>query len=356
MIEFKQGDLLACNTEAIVNTVNCVGVMGRGIALQFKKKYPENFKSYAEACKRGDVVIGKMFVFEMAGLFSPRLIINFPTKRHWRDPSLIEDIRSGLLDLVNVIKERRITSIAIPPLGCGLGGLEWGTVLPLIQSALADLPGINIVIFEPTGAPLAEKMAHVQKQPNMTKGRAALIRLAKRYLGGLIDLDPSLSLLELHKLMYFMQSCGEPLRLKYVKAPHGPYAENLSHVLNAIEGHYLTGYADGGDNPNKELEIVQGADENAQAFLMQYPDTIECVNRVAELVDGFETPFGMELLATVHWVAMNGATSFEDLVKHTYDWGPHKKKFSSYQIEVAYQRLVRLGWIDELPQTTSAQF
>ncbi|MEN3753692.1 macro domain-containing protein [Mangrovibacter sp. SLW1] len=244
MIEYKHGDILQSETEAIINTVNCVGVMGRGIALQFKNAYPENFKAYAVACKAEQVVPGKMFVFETRMLTGPRYIINFPTKRHWKGKSRIEDIVAGLEDLVSVIQRYDIRSIAIPALGSGLGGLDWNEVKPLIESAVQPLEAVQIEIYEPKGAPSSDRMVHKTEVPRMTPGRAALVELMQRYLNGL--LDPFISLLELHKLMYFMQESGEPLRLKYQKAHYGPYAENLRHVLSAIEGHLVSGYSDGG--------------------------------------------------------------------------------------------------------------
>jgi len=158
-------------------------------------------------------------------------------------------------------------------------------------------------------------------------------------------LDPFITLLELHKLMYFLQESGEPLRLRYVKAYHGPYAENLSHVLNAIEGHLLTGYADGGDIPDKQIKILPGAAEDAHAFLSQRVDTTAHIDRVARLVDGFETPFGMELLATVHWVAKGEAKTMSAVVEQTYEWGTQKQKFSQRQISLAAEQLANQGWI-----------
>lgn len=156
MIRFTTGDILAEDTEALVNTVNCVGVMGRGIALQFKKAYPENFRAYAKGCERGDVRPGRMFVFETGTLTNPHYIVNFPTKRHWRGKSRIDDINSGLKDLVNVIRWRGIRSIAVPPLGCGLGGLEWSNVRSRIENALSEFNQLKVVVFEPLGAPDAK--------------------------------------------------------------------------------------------------------------------------------------------------------------------------------------------------------
>ncbi|MEA5583638.1 macro domain-containing protein [Nodularia harveyana UHCC-0300] len=172
MMEFKQGNLLEEKAEALVNTVNNVGVMGKGIALQFKQAYPENFRQYEKACRAGEVEPGKMFTVSTGSLFNPRYIINFPTKRHWKSKSKIEDIKTGLVALVAEIQKLGITSIAIPPLGCGNGGLNWLEVKPLIESAFAQLPNVQIIIFEPSGAPVAEKMQVATKKPNMTRGRA----------------------------------------------------------------------------------------------------------------------------------------------------------------------------------------
>jgi len=343
LISFVKGNIFESNAEAIVNTVNCVGVMGRGIALQFKRLYPDNFKSYELACKRNEVITGKMFVFETGGLINPKYIINFPTKRHWRGASRIEDVKAELVDLSKVIEDYGISSIAIPPLGAGLGGLEWSEVKQCIQSSLCHFTDVSIEVYEPITGLDASRIARNKIAPSMTPGRAALVSLAYRYLGGL--LDPFITLLELHKLMYFLQESGEPLRLRYVKAYHGPYAENLSHVLNAIEGHLLTGYADGGDIPDKQIRILPGAVEDAHAFLSSKADTSAHIERVARLVDGFETPFGMELLATVHWVVRDNAKTMSDVVKQTYKWGDQKQKFSQRQISLAAEHLANQNWI-----------
>ena len=232
MIELASGDILKDESEAIVNTVNCVGVMGRGIALQFKNAWPKNFKAYEAACARKELQPGRMFIFETGQLTTPRYIVNFPTKRHWRGNSRIEDIESGLVALASDIKSRGIRSIAIPPLGAGLGGLDWDDVRPLIEKHLSPLADVTVRIYEPKGAPQADKMQHSREVPKMTPGRAALVELVNRYMKGL--LDPTISLLEVHKLMYFMQIAGEPLRLQFIKGPYGPYAENLRHVLRTI--------------------------------------------------------------------------------------------------------------------------
>ena len=345
MIEYKTGDILAEEAEALVNTVNCVGVMGRGIALQFKRAFPENFKAYAAQCKRNEMQPGRMFVFETGEMLLPRYIINFPTKRHWRGKSRMEDIESGLVSLVEEIRSHGIRSIAIPPLGSGLGGLDWHEVRTLLQKTFEQLDSVRVVIFEPGGGPADARANRSSDVPEMTSGRAALVGLMDRYLRGL--LDPFVTLLEAHKLMYFMQAAGEPLKLRFVKGPFGPYAENLRHVLSAIEGHLVSGYADGGDAPDKELELVTGALEDAQAFLQNKVHTQARFERVSDLVEGFESPFGLELLSTVHWIASEEkGQATEEVVKRTYAWNKRKEQFSPRQIKLAMNVLSEKNWID----------
>jgi len=341
MINFTTGDILNADVEALVNTVNCVGIMGRGIALQFKNAFPENFEAYEKACALEQVQPGRMFVYKTNALTNPHYIINFPTKRHWKGKSRMEDIESGLVALVAAIRERNIGSIAIPPLGSGLGGLDWNDVKPRIIDAFNALPQVNVKIYEPTAAPVATRSRDV---PKMTTGRAALVTLMDRYLQGLMD--PLVTLIEVHKLMYFMQEAGEPLRLKYAKAPYGPYAENLRHVLKDIEGHLVSGYADGGDAPSKQLELVPGAVKEASRFPQDNPETTHRFDKVAALVDGFETPFGLELLATVHWVAnREDAQTPEEAKSRVYAWNERKKQFSPRQITIAYDTLRKHGWL-----------
>jgi O-acetyl-ADP-ribose deacetylase (regulator of RNase III) len=341
MIEFTKGDLLTANVEAVVNTVNCVGIMGRGVALQFKEAFPANFKAYETACRRDEVQPGRMFVYETGALTNPKFIINFPTKRHWRARSQMEDIDSGLRALADEIHKRGISSIAIPPLGSGLGGLDWSDVRPRIENTLRGFNNLRVVIFEPNGTPANFKAREV---PDMTAGRAALVALMYRYLGGLMD--PFVSLLEVHKLMYFMQEAGQPLKLKYEKAHYGPYAKNLSHVFKAIEGYFVSGYADGGDNPEKPLELVPGAVEDAERFLQDKLDTVARFDRVDKLVEGFETPFGLELLSTVHWVVkQEGAKTLDYAIERVHSWNIKKKQFSPRQIGIAYDRLASNEWL-----------
>lgn len=351
MIEVRQGDLFEARAEALVNTVNCEGVMGRGIALQFKRRFPKNYEAYAKACKRGEVVPGRVFVFETGELLGSRFIFNFPTKRHWRMASRMEDIEAGLRDLVCVIRETGVASVAIPPLGCGLGGLPWPEVRARIEEAFRALPEVRAALYAPGQAPEATAIPPSQTVPEMTVGRAALIELIAVYLEG--GLDPECSLLELQKLLYFQQEAGEPLRLKYEKGRYGPYATNLHHVLNRIEGHFIDGFADGGDAPGKVLTLRRGVRRRAETFLEAYPETRARLRRVTELVEGYESPRWMELLATVHWVAVHeGATTFDAVVRGVYGWNSRKRLFARWQIGTALHTLREHDW---LPVTFHAE-
>lgn len=217
---------------------------------------------------------------------------------------------------------------------------------------MESLSDVEVRLYEPAGAPVAEKMVRNREVPKMTSGRAALVEMIDRYLSGL--LDPAVSLLEVHKLMYFMQAAGQPLRLGYEKGPYGPYAKNLRHVLNHVEGHLLSGFADGGDDPEKQLHLVPGAVEDAGKFLEDDQETRNRFERVSELVEGFESPFGLELLATVHWVAQNEAVhSGAELEDKIYSWNERKKQFSPRQIEIAAKALTSKGWINAVEAVSS---
>ena len=290
--------------------------------------------------------LGRVFVHE-TDLLSPRFIVNFPTKNHWRAKSRLRYIETGLQSLIAEIKKRDIRSIAIPPLGCGEGGLNWQDVRNQMEAAFAELDGVDIVIFEPSHMPADAMGRRSFDIPEMTPARAVLVTLMHQYRSAL--LDPMITLLELHKLAYFSQKSGEDLKLKFAKAPHGPYADNLRHLLRRIEGHMILGYEDGGDAPHKELELKTGAVEDAAACLAASPETKQRCQKVADLVDGFESPFGLELLSTAHWIASRESPEgFDDLVSKAYAWNLSKRQFSERQFKIAVDALQTKGWIEPL--------
>lgn len=344
MIEYLTGNIFDADVEAVVNTVNCVGVMGKGIALQCKELYPDNFKCYAKACKESKVVQGKMFVYETQLLAGPRYIINFPTKRHWRNPSLLEDIESGLDDLVEVIERYKISSIAIPPLGAGLGGLAWRVVKRLIEAKLSVLPGVSILVYEPSVGVVIDVPVMRKATAQMTSGRAALIMMMNAYASGSFD---TLTLIEVHKLSFFLQEAGQPLKLKFQKAYYGPYAENLRFVLAEMEGTYISGYEGKleGDTPDMPIELMSNAVREAAEFLKVTQEVNPFLAKVLALVRGFETAYGLELLSTVHWCAKNEQYhTLESIVKAVHAWNSRKQMFTAYEIEQAHKRLKTQGW------------
>lgn len=347
MIRETTGDLLSAPADAIVNTVNTVGVMGRGIALQFKKRFPENFKAYERACKAGEVQLGSVHIFETGAMLEqPRWIINFPTKGHWKSRSRIEDIASGLDDLVEKIASLQIRSIAIPPLGCGLGGLEWADVRPLIEQKLENVDA-EILLYSPSGPPAAADMDVRTQRPAMSIGKAALVHILHEYSPPATGATP----IEVQKLMYFLQEAGEPLRLDFQKNRYGPYADNLRHVLNRVEGHFVTGVGDNSSAVTQAppISVLDEAQVEASDVMAAHPEAKQRVDRVLELAQGFESAYGMELLATVHWsVQHEGFQSPGDVIQAVQGWNSRKARlFTKHHIEVALRQLAARNWIED---------
>lgn len=348
MIKITQGNLLKAPAEALVNTVNTVGVMGKGIALQFRQAFPEMYRAYEKACLAKDVRLGEVQVFDLGGLVGgPRWIINFPTKGHWKARSRLADIEAGLEDLISTVKKLGIRSIALPPLGCGNGGLEWADVLPRIKAAFDELSDVQVLLFPPSGAPIAEAMLNRTERPKMTLGQATLVSLMDRYLRGM--LDPFVSLLEVHKLMYFLKALGEPLqKLKFTQGSYGPYAPALRHSLIQMENHLTRGFGEGRDAPSTPLELLPGAIEASKAFLTAKDDTTERMERVAKLIQGFEDPYGMELLSSVHWMMAHDSTARTDTaaaIAAVHRWSPRKRRLlKAEHLQKAWQRLKEQNW------------
>lgn len=350
MLRLTRGNLLHAETEAVVNTVNTVGVMGKGVALAFKETYPANFDAYAAACKAGEVKIGRVFVTENTTLHGPRWIINFPTKKHWRQPSKLEWIRDGLADLRRVVQERGIRSIALPPLGCGNGGLAWIDVRPLIEQALGDLPDVEVLLYEPTSEyHTPRKLRGTEK---LTPARALVAEAVRRYS----VLGIECSVLEVQKLAYFLErsvkalGLNDPLKMAFKADRYGPYSDRLRHLLNGLDGAWLLSdkrLADAGpldrihfnDARRPELAAYLARDE-AIAYA-------SALDRLDSIIDGFESPLGMELLATVEWLLSHGAAASVADVRQALDGWPageaaaQRKQglFDDRSIDLALQRL-----------------
>ncbi len=345
MFELMKGNLLEADVEAVVNTVNTEGIMGKGIALQFRKAYPDNYEAYRKACEAGEVRPGQMFIFDQHSLANPRYIINFPTKRHWRSNSRMEDIEAGLEALVGDVRRLGIRTIAVPPLGCGLGGLPWPEVQQRMRAAFEQVPEVRWLVYEPTGAPT--KIKNSTPRPKMTKGRAAVLGLIQRYL--VPGFDYPVTLLEIQKLVYFLTEAGEELnQVQFAKHHYGPYADVLRHVLEKMDGHFITGYGAGENKPDTPIHLQPEAAEAAEQYLQEHAETHARFDRVAELIEGFETPFGMELLATVHWVATRegAARNPDEALAAVQAWSTRKANLMRPEhVSAAWHRLKELGWI-----------
>jgi len=339
MIRLGSGNIFESKADALVNTVNTVGVMGKGIALQFKERFPNNYEAYRKACKGHAVEVGSMFVTEVNQIEGPSWIINFPTKQHWKGASKYEFIESGLEDLVRLINELGIKAIAIPPLGAGHGGLEWAKVKPMILEALSDLP-IDIELFEPSFQPTIE----IRKDSvGLTKARALILAMIKHYQ----VLGFETTHLEIQKLAYFLQRMGQKdLRLQYKQHRYGPFAYNLQHLLNHIEGSYLQGDTRIMDSqPLDSVQLIPEKVSEIDAFIERKTSKQDQkrLERVVDLIEGFESPFGMELLSTVDWVLANerGALDNEGVVVNAvHRWNKRKSEtMSKDMILIAASRL-----------------
>ncbi|HWK03033.1 MAG TPA: macro domain-containing protein [Puia sp.] len=341
MIEYKHSDLLQSDAEALVNTVNTVGIMGKGIALQFREHFPDNFRVYQKACKDGALQVGKNLLTATGQLTGPKYIINFPTKTDWRSNTKLDYIHRGLDDLVRIIKEKDIRSIAIPPLGCGNGGLDWTVVKPIIEEKLAPLSdSVHIEIYEP-GHHSYTRTTYKSKTPPLTKARALVLALAERY--NILGFD--LSHLEIQKLAYFLQEFGQKdLNLRYTKGAYGPYATNLKHLLAYLEGYYFKGQIRFQDmKPTDGLLLVGDRLEEIHRFLDDQLSEEEKVRleKVSTFIEGFESPLGLELLATVYWARKELATSSTgEIVEYIRQWSSRKRDLMpARQIEIALERV-----------------
>lgn len=305
MITFLQGNLLEAPVDALVNTVNTVGVMGKGIALMFKEAFPENFRAYEEACKRKEIKVGQMFVTENVALRGPHWLINFPTKKHWRQPSKLEWIVDGLKDLRRVIEEKNIRSVALPPLGCGHGGLDWSEVRPEIERALGSMESVEIVVFEPT--PKYQNVAKSTGVTKLTPARALVAEMVRRYW----VLGIECTYLEVQKLCWFLErtirqlGIEDPMDLRFAADKYGPYSDRLRHLLNGLDGSYLhcdKRLSDAGPSDTIWFDEERRAYVDLYLKQSEHRPLLEVLDRTAELIDGFESPLGMELLATVDWL------------------------------------------------------
>lgn len=304
MIRFTQGNLLTSDAEALVNTVNTVGISGKGIALMFKENYPENFRSYEAASQEGKLAPGGLLITERQDMLGPRYIVNFATKKHWRHPSRLEWIELGLATLRDEIRTRGIRSIAIPPLGAGNGGLNWNDVKPLIVSALSDLD-CEAIVYEPTQA--YQNIVKRNGVEKLTPSRAAIAEMIRRY--EVLGFD--CSILEAQKLAWFLSGTSDRLNLSpliaddFIANRYGPYSDKVRHLLDSLDGSYLSCERRVADaRPFDPIRFRHERQDKVRAYLTSPEARLyrPALDVATEIIDGFQSPHGLELLATVDWL------------------------------------------------------
>lgn len=315
MVEYVKGNMFECNADCLINTVNCEGYMGKGVAYQFKMKFPENNKAYVKACKSGELTVGKIHYYVEEGI----TIINFPTKNKWRENSKIEYIEKGMNALVEVLPELGVKKIAIPPLGCGNGGLIWAEVKNIIDNKIASVSDkYDFVIFEPS----TSYKAIPKKPPEIS-------------VSGLVLLDIRLNLkrfngIRLQKAGYFVNFFMGEEYFKFDKWKYGPYSHSIDIVARSI----------------KEYQEYYGIDNSQTTFEQVY--RIICSEKVdskfnklhiavkksTEYVNAIQTDKKLEGIATVLYLVQNGAAKNSgQIVDDFKNWSQDKaKRFSKQYI------------------------
>ncbi len=352
MISYTQGNLLEADVDAVVNTVNTVGVMGKGIALMFKERYPSNYKAYKAACKSGEVTVGQMFITASDELEGARWIVNFPTKQDWRNPTNPEWVKEGLVALKKWIEVNQIRAIALPPLGCGNGGLHWPTVREWIEEELSDLSDTQVIVYEPT-----EKYQNVAKKQGvmkLTPARAMISELIRRYA----VLGIECTILEVQKMAWFLERFVEHYRLpnvldlQFQANRYGPYADRLTHLLNALDGSYLTcdkRLADASPFDGIRFKESEGqkVDLCLKTDAKEYQQAFE---QLLQFIDGFQSPLGMEALATVDWlIAKEGCQANLEAIKQGITQWPADQKAAERKTRIFSDKLLQSS-IDRLQQ------
>mgnify|MGYP002515435502 CR=1 FL=1 len=299
MITYNKGNIFESDTEALVNTVNTQGVMGKGLALQFKQAYPHNYSLYRKACLEGEVRVGKMFVTQDTDVIrGSRYIINFPTKQQWRKPSQYSYIQEGLVSLRQTIVDLSIRSIAVPPLGSSNGGLDWNLVKQMIVSALNDLD-CKVVIYEPLDY-IVDKMK--KERVRLTPARAMLLDV----LADMAMEGEAISEFAAEKVAYFLQKNGaqDQFNLKFNKAIYGPYSGKVRYVLNYLNGSYVMGMTGLSNHPFDEIWLTEDAGEAARNYL-SLPENAKyavIAEETKRFLRGYYSNYFLELLATISFL------------------------------------------------------
>ncbi|MCX6270421.1 MAG: macro domain-containing protein [Bacteroidetes bacterium] len=325
MIKYLTGNILESDADALINTVNTVGVMGKGIALQFKKAYYNNYKAYVEACKKNEIEIGKLFIVKDSNLSSgEKYIINFPTKKDWRKPSEYSFIDAGLDDLIRVLKEYNIKSIAIPPLGAGNGGLEWEKVKKIIEHKLSNLD-VEIIVFEPT--------QHIKEQlkkerVKLTDARALLLYV----LYDLVRNGEYVSEFSSEKVCYFLQRFGAKKYFNLDFSPnfYGPYSGKVRFVLNVLNGSYIMGYSDMNKKPFEPLTLISDGYDMVKTHIESNSELYSIAKKATDFLTGFYSDFALELLSSIDFITTNLNSFEKEVISEQFEnWSDRKRSMFS---------------------------
>jgi O-acetyl-ADP-ribose deacetylase (regulator of RNase III) len=341
MIHFTKGNMMTSTAEALVNTVNTVGVMGKGIALQFKEEFPANFAIYKTACSSGHLVPGKLLITrEINSQGIEKTIINFPTKLHWRNPSKYEYIRDGLAELAKALHEYNIKSIAIPPLGCGNGGLNWDIVRNMITETL-EKTNVEIYIYEPnTNIKQALQIQSTSKDIKLTPSRG-LITYAMYYYD---SLGEDCSLFVANKLAYFLQRQGSQAfaNIKFQAHHYGPYSHKIDHLIYGLNGSYIKGFEQMNATAFEPLTMQhERRDEISKYVRTLNVQEQNSLKATINLISGFESTLALEILASVDFIRQqNPGINLADTITAIQNWSDRKTKlFKDEYIQIAYDHL-----------------
>jgi len=343
MIELTKGNLLASSDGVLVNTVNTVGVMGKGIALQFKDEFPHNYEVYVETCKKGELYPGTLLtVTDWSPRYGEKIIVNFPTKVHWRNPSKYEYIQKGLVALREFIITNKVESISIPPLGCGNGGLDWIKVKPMIMDSLSGLDTV-IHLYEPSAdvAKVLKSTARPIGDVTLTPERAMMLYALFFYE----TLGEQANLFAANKLVYFMQRLGEPAfgKYKFTAAHFGPYSTQVGRALHQLNGKYITGLEQMELHAFDPLSLQYNTWEEVKEYVDENLSVAsrERLEQLVALVSGFQSTLSLEVLATVDYVRNeNPGISLEDTIQKVWEWNERKRTlFKERYIQIAYEHL-----------------
>jgi O-acetyl-ADP-ribose deacetylase (regulator of RNase III) len=356
LVKFVQGDLLKSRAQTLVNTVNCVGVMGKGIALAFKRRYPDMFDDYARRCDAGEVKLGEPYLYRT----SDRLIVNFPTKDHWRSVSRLEDIEQGLRYLRAHLSEWGITSLAVPPLGCGNGQLDWSVVGPTLNKHLRTF-GIPVELFVPHGVEPDNFQPALIDHPADAKDLYDVPRVSLGALA-LVDILARLEADQYHwptgrvifqKIAYFATVAGIPTSLEYEANDYGPFAPALTRLTAQLQNNGLVVEVRKGNM----IETRVGATftDARKSYADELRTWDAAIERVVDLVARFDSRRA-EVAGSVHYVATGLATTrgrrprASEVLRFVNGWKSRRKPpISSDDIVRSIVELAALGWINIEP-------